>query len=124
MMQTFKEFSFEAAHKIPPYSDVHGHSFRVSVVIGGEPDATYGWSVSLYDLEDRLESLRRELDHKYLNDIEGLDCPSLENLARWIWDRLAPEIPGLERVSVARGVTGQSEGCTYAGPGRRVHADA
>lgn len=116
MIETYKEFSFEAAHKVPPYSDVHGHSFRVCVSIHGEPDATYGWSANLYDVETRIEKLHGELDHRYLNDIEGLEMPSLENLAKWLFDRLDGHIHGLESVHVSRGASGQSEGCIYRRP--------
>ncbi|HEX2256900.1 MAG TPA: 6-carboxytetrahydropterin synthase [Afifellaceae bacterium] len=123
-METFKEFSFEAAHQIPPHSDVHGHSFRVAVVVSGESDGNFGWSVSLYDLEEKTEAVRLALDHKYLNAIDGLSVPSLENLARWIWERLAPEVPGLERIKVERGVPGYSEGCSYRGEARGAYADA
>jgi 6-pyruvoyltetrahydropterin/6-carboxytetrahydropterin synthase len=124
MMETFKEFSFEAAHAIPPHSDVHGHSFRVSVVVCGQADTNFGWAVSLYDLEERTEAVRLALDHKYLNAIDGLSVPSLENVARWIWDRLAPDVPGLERITVERGMPGHAEGASYRGEAQRAYADA
>ena len=123
-METFKEFSFEAAHKIPPHSDVHGHSFRVAVVVGGETDDNFGWSLSLYELEEKTEAVRLALDHKYLNAIDGLSVPSLENLARWIWDRLAPDVPRLQQIRVERGVPGYAEGCSYRGEARGAYADA
>lgn len=115
-MELFKEFSFEAAHKVPSYSGVHGHSFIVEVVMAGQPDPAFGWPVSLTDIGPQIEALRRELDEKYLNDIEGLEIPSLENIARWIWKRLDPAVPGLERVTVRRGAAGHGEGCTYRRP--------
>jgi 6-pyruvoyltetrahydropterin/6-carboxytetrahydropterin synthase len=113
VIETYKEFSFEAAHKVPPYSDVHGHSFRVCVSIHGEPDATYGWSANLYDVETIVEKVQGELDHRYLNDIAGLEMPSLENLAKWLFDKFDGKIQGLESVHVSRGASGQSEGCIY-----------
>ncbi len=116
VIETYKEFSFEAAHKVPPYSDVHGHSFRVCVSMLGEPDATYGWAANLYDVEAKIEKVQSELDHRYLNDIEGLEMPSLENLAKWLFDRLDGDIKGLESVHVSRGASGQSEGCIYRRP--------
>jgi 6-pyruvoyltetrahydropterin/6-carboxytetrahydropterin synthase len=114
-MITFKEFTFEAAHQIPPFSTVHGHSFKVEVSCVGEPDPKYGWSVSLDDLQKEIDSLRAEVDHKYLNDLPGLQVPSLENVARWIWNRLSASQPALMRVVVSRGYDGQVEGCIYEG---------
>ncbi len=113
VIETYKEFSFEAAHKVPPYSDVHGHSFRVCISMQGEADATYGWAANLYEVESRIDELQGELDHRYLNDIEGLEMPSLENLAKWVFDKLDGHIAGLESVHVSRGASGQSEGCIY-----------
>jgi 6-pyruvoyltetrahydropterin/6-carboxytetrahydropterin synthase len=114
-MELFKEFSFEAAHAIPPYSGLHGHSFSVRVVLRGSPDPVYGWATSLTDIEPHVEAVRRELDHKCLNNIEGLAMPSLENIAQWIWRRLANTVPGLDRIIVRRGSSGHGEGCTYRG---------
>jgi 6-pyruvoyltetrahydropterin/6-carboxytetrahydropterin synthase len=115
-MITFKEFTFEAAHQIPPFSTVHGHSFKVEVSFAGKCDPTYGWAVSLDDLCKEVDRLRAEVDHKYLNDIPGLEVPSLENIASWIWNRLAAPMPSLTRVIVTRGYQGQVEGCVYDGP--------
>lgn len=115
MQQTLKEFGFEAAHKTPPYSELHGHSFRVEIVLSGKPDPIFGWSHNLYEIEPVIDRVRLELDHRYLNDIEGLSVPTLENLACWIWHRLDNQLEGLERVIVRRGQPGVSEGCSYSG---------
>ena len=114
-VETYKEFNFEAAHALPPHSPMHGHSFKVCVHIVGDPDPVFGWPVSLYDLDNHIDVLRKQVDHKVLNEIEGLSVPSLENLAGWVWNRLKPEFPGLDRVVVSRGFEGQSEGCVYRG---------
>lgn len=111
MLEVFKEFTFEAAHRIPPYSDLHGHSFVVEISVQGEPDTAFGWSASLTSLEPSIKRVQQALDHKYLNDIVGLEVPSLENVAHWIWRRLGPELRGLHRISVRRGYSGQAEGC-------------
>lgn len=124
MIATFKEFSFEAAHAIPPHSDVHGHSFRVCVEVGGQADEEFGWTVSLYDLEKNVDSVREQLDHRYLNSVEGLSVPSLENLARWIWTKLEDSVPGLQTITVSRGLPGQAEGCTYRGHSNGDHSHA
>ena len=116
MMETYKEFSFEAAHKLPPHSELHGHSFRVGLVFCGKSDPVFGWVENLDAAEDKIEALWKRLDHSYLNEIEGLENPSLENVARWIWHKLSEDFSTLSKVSVARGPEGQSEGCTYSGP--------
>ena len=119
-METSKQFTFEAAHSLPPYSGLHGHSFIVEVSISGDPDPEFGWPGNLYDLEPHIEAVRQELDHKHLNDIPGLSVPSIENVSRWIWERLEPHYSGLERVAVTRGSPGQMEGCVYRGPADRI----
>jgi len=85
----------------------------VQIVLQGKPDPVFGWPVSLTDLEPRIEAVRQELDHKYLNEIEGLAFPSLENIAAWIWRRLGDNVPGLDHIIVRRGNAGYGEGCTY-----------
>jgi 6-pyruvoyltetrahydropterin/6-carboxytetrahydropterin synthase len=120
MLETFLEFTFEAAHTTPPYARPHGHSFCATVVLKGTPDPVYGWSHDLRDVEPVIESVRRALDHTYLNDIEGLAVPTLENVARWIWQRLDGTLAGLDRVVVRRGTAGHAEGCVYRAPKRRA----
>ncbi len=112
MVETFVEFTFEAAHKLPPYSDLHGHSFKVAVYLQGEPDPVYGWSHNLYEVETAIGEVKHQLDHKYLNDVEGLEVPSIENTARWILARLESRLPGVDRVVLSRGREGAAEGCT------------
>ena len=120
MIELFKEFTFEAAHQLAanvdpdhPYANLHGHSFKVEVALRGEPDPATGWIVDLAEVEETLLQVRRRLDHNYLNSIEGLERPTLENLTRWIWDQVAPQLPGLCRVVVRRGTC--NEGCCYQG---------
>ncbi|MDJ1157782.1 6-carboxytetrahydropterin synthase [Chelatococcus sp. SYSU_G07232] len=115
MIETYKEFTFEAAHALPPFAGLHGHTFLVRVGLRGEPDPTFGWAANLYEVDREIEAVRVSLDHKYLNEIEGLANPSLENIARWIWANLAPKITGLDQVVVSRGTPGQAEGCIYRG---------
>lgn len=122
MSETFVEFTFEAAHQIPPHSGLHGHSFRAVVYLRGKPDPTYGWTHNLYEVEPVLTATKDLLDHRYLNDIAGLEIPTLENIARWIWSRLDKELSGLDRVIVRRGVDGMGEGCSYSGPALRETA--
>src|SRR4051794_19210900 len=115
MLETFVEFTFEAAHQLLPHSGLHGHSFRVVVYLTGKPDPIFGWTHNLYDVEAVVAAMRQRLDHSYLNEIEGLEIPSLENIASWIWRGLDQNIAGLDRVLVRRGIEGAGEGCSYSG---------
>ncbi len=81
----------------------------------GERDPIFGWSHNLYDVQAAVSETRQRLQDSYLNDIEGLEIPSLENVATWIWDRLDPVVPGLDRVLIRRGIEGAGEGCSYSG---------
>ena len=110
--QTFRQFSFEAAHATPPFSGLHGHSFCVTVGMTGTTDPVFGWSHNLYEIDPIIEDVRALVDHKYLNDVPGLDTPTLENVTSWIWNQLDHKIVGLEHVTVQRGNHGQAEGCT------------
>lgn len=117
-MQVFKEFQIEAAHLLPNLPAdhkcrrLHGHSFRILVTVEGELDAKYGWVMDFADIGKAFRPLFEQLDHHYLNEIEGLENPTSENLARWIWLRLAGDLPGLASVQVRETCTA---GCIYRG---------
>jgi 6-pyruvoyltetrahydropterin/6-carboxytetrahydropterin synthase len=114
-----KEFCFEAAHRLPraPVDHkcfrLHGHSFRVQVTIRGQVNPQTGWLQDFGDLKAAFAPLVAELDHHYLNEISGLDNPTSENLARWIWQRLAPRLPLLSEVLIHETCTSR---CVYRGP--------
>ncbi len=112
MLETFKQFTFEAAHQTPPYSGLHGHSFTVCVYMRGQPDPTFGWSHNLDEVEATIDQIKKQIDHKYLNDIAGLEVPTLENVTGWLLRRLTSAVDGVDRVQVRRGLEGSSEGCT------------
>lgn len=118
-MEIFKEFSFEAAHRLRNLptnhkcSRLHGHSFRVEVHVAGEVDPKMGWIVDFADIKAAFDPLHAVLDHNYLNEVEGLADPTSENLADWIWNRIAPSLPGLSKVVVRETCT---SGCIYRGP--------
>ncbi len=120
-MRIYKEFTFEGAHFLPsapkdhPNARIHGHSFRVRVSIDGEPDPKSGLIVHFDDLENALEDVRVTLDHNFLNNIEGLNNPTLELITKWMWDRLHNRVPGLAEIVISRDTCG--EGCVYSGPG-------
>jgi 6-pyruvoyltetrahydropterin/6-carboxytetrahydropterin synthase len=116
-----KEFTFEAAHRLPRLPAdhkcfrMHGHGFRVEIAVAGEIDPTLGWLVDYADIAARVEPIiRGELDHRTLNDVPGLENPTSEMLCVWLWRRLAPSLPGLAGVTVHETCTAR---CTYRGEG-------
>jgi 6-pyruvoyltetrahydropterin/6-carboxytetrahydropterin synthase len=117
-MDIFKTFTLECAHRLPNVpgghkcARMHGHSFRVEVHVNGPVDAHSGWVMDFADVRTAFEPLFQQLDHRCLNDVPGLENPTSENLARWIWRELAPQLPQLSRVVVHETCT---SGCTYAG---------
>ena len=86
------------------------------MVLTGAVDPTYGWSHNLYVVTEAMDSVRSRLNHKYLNDVEGLSVPTLENVAIWLWRELSRSLAGVARVEVSRGAEGHGEGCIYRGP--------
>jgi len=117
-LEIFKIFGFEAAHFLPnvPASHkcrrMHGHSFRVEVYVEGAVEPETGWVMDFADLKACFEPLEDRLDHRLLNEIEGLENPTSENLARWIWRELKPGLPGLTQLIVRETCTA---GCIYRG---------
>ncbi len=112
-------FGFDAAHRFATtprghkYSGIHGHSFQCQVTLRGTPRAPHGFVADLATVERICLSLRKQLDHTLLNEINDLQSPSLEHLSLWIWQRLERKLPGLARVAVRRDSLGQS--CSYSG---------
>jgi 6-pyruvoyltetrahydropterin/6-carboxytetrahydropterin synthase len=119
----FKEFTFEAAHRLPNVpaghkcARLHGHSFRVEVHVGGPVIEPTGWVMDFADIKAAFKPLDEQLDHYYLNEIKGLENPTSEILARWIWDRLLPSLPRLTKVVVRETCT---SGCIYEGKEDRL----
>lgn len=119
-MQIFKTFRIEAAHRLPNVpaahkcARLHGHSFAIEVHLQGPVDPVQGWVADFADVGAAFAPLFEQLDHRYLNEIPGLDNPTSENLAIWIWNALKPGLPLLARVIVHETCT---SGCSYAGPG-------
>lgn len=118
IVELVKEFRFEAAHYLPnlPASHkcrrMHGHSFRGEIAVRGPIDPVRGWLVDYADLKAALQPVVDRLDHYPLNEVEGLENPTSEMLAVWIWRRLAPSLPALHRVTVEETCTSR---CNYYG---------
>jgi 6-pyruvoyltetrahydropterin/6-carboxytetrahydropterin synthase len=119
LMLIYKEFTFEAAHFLPsapaghPNARIHGHSFNVRVTIEGKPDPKTGLVFHFDDLEAAIKEVRTLLDHQFLNEIEAIGAPTLENITVWIWNRLVRHVPGLYEVHISR--PSCHEGCVYRG---------
>ena len=116
-MDVFREFTFEAAHRLPNVADghkcgrLHGHSYRLEVHVRGDVDPVSGMVMDFADIKAAFEPLEDMLDHHYLNEIEGLDNPTSENLARWVWKHLEGALP-LSRIVVRETCT---SGAMYSG---------
>ena len=119
MTELTYEFWFDAAHQFRhmpighKYHGLHGHSFRVEIAVRGTPDPESGFIVDFAQLEAAGESIRERLDHRFLNEIVGLETPSLEHISRFIWDELKPRLAGLTRVAIRR--DSHRQGCVYTG---------
>ena len=117
-MEIYKEFHFEAAHRLPNVpaghkcARLHGHSFQVRLSVSGEAPEPSGWVMDFAELKAAFKPVLEQLDHYYLNDIPGLDNPTSENIARWIWTRLKPGLPLLSKVEIRETCT---SGCIYRG---------
>ena len=118
MTTIWKRFALEAAHRLPNVppdhkcARLHGHSFRVRVVIDGPVDPHTGWVMDFGDVKAAVRPLVERLDHHYLNEIPGLENPTSEQLARWIWRELAARLAGLAAIEVRETCT---SGCVYRG---------
>ena len=117
-MIIYKEFRFEAAHRLPNVpadhkcARLHGHSFVVGVHVEGPVGKESGWVMDFGDISKVFSPIYDQLDHYYLNEIKGLENPTSENLAIWIWQRLKPELPALSMLEIKETCT---SGCQYRG---------
>ncbi|WP_068546540.1 6-carboxytetrahydropterin synthase QueD [Thalassotalea crassostreae] len=105
-IEIYKEFTFEAAHKLPNVPDghkcgrLHGHSYNVRIHLKGTVDKNSGWFIDFSDVKTIFKPIYNQLDHHYLNDIEGLENPTAEVISKWIWNKLKPELPELFAVEL------------------------
>jgi 6-pyruvoyltetrahydropterin/6-carboxytetrahydropterin synthase len=119
MWELTKGFRFEAAHALPGTTfgaaseEIHGHSFRAEVTLRGTPDPETGMVLDLGLLERSIAEVQKLLDHKLLNNVAELGAPTLENLSRFIWERVQ-HAGRITKVSVHRDSCNES--CSYFGP--------
>ena len=117
-MEIFKEFIIEAAHKLPHVPPghkcgrLHGHSFRIEIHVRGPVDQKLGWVIDFADIKCAFNPIEEQIDHRYLNEIPGLENPTSENLAHWIWERMKIKLPTLSKVVLRETCT---TGCIYEG---------
>ncbi len=117
-MDIFRVFHLQCARRLPalpeshPCSRLHGHSFKVELTVSGDIDPVHGWVLDFVDIETAWHPIHAALDHRCLNDIDGLDNPTSENLAVWLWQQLKPALPGLSAVAV---METHDAGCIYRG---------
>ena len=117
-MEIFKEFTIEAAHLLPNMPPghkcgrLHGHSFRIEVHVRGPLDPHRGWIIDFADIKTVFKPIEEQLDHHYLNEVPGLENPTSENVAKWLWSKLHPVLPLLSKVVVRETCT---SGCIYMG---------
>ncbi len=117
-MEIFKTFTVEAAHRLPNVpvghkcSRLHGHSFQISIYVEGEAGEQTGWIMDFGELKKAFQPIYDQLDHHYLNDITGLENPTSEMLAIWIWNKLKPALPSLSQILIKETCT---SGCVYRG---------
>ena len=117
-MDIFRVFQVEAAHRLPNVPEghkcarLHGHSFRIEVHVTGPVGEDDGWVMDFAELRRIFQPVFDQLDHHYLNEIEGLENPTSENLAKWIWQQLQPGLDGLKKISVQETC---NAGCIYRG---------
>lgn len=113
-----KDFCFEAAHTLPSLPDdhkcrqMHGHSFKVEISIEGEVDERIGWVYDHKRISQAMEPLLSRLDHAYLNDVPGLESPTIERLAAWFWRKLEVDLPGLAEIVIYETPTAR---CSFRG---------
>ena len=105
-MEIYKDFSFDSAHFLPNVPDghkcknMHGHTYKLRVFLKGQPDPSLGWIMDFKELKDIVGPIIDQLDHRLINDIEGLENPTAENITIWIWDKIRPLLSNLSKVEL------------------------
>ena len=117
-MILYKKYFFDGAHYMPnfpkghPYREVHGHSYEMILHLEGKIKQNEGWITDFKKIDRIVNAVIKTIDHKLLNEVDGLKIPTSENIAIWFWDRLKPSLPNIKKVEISRPRIG---GCIYAG---------
>ena len=117
-MIVYKKFNIESARSIPnlpkthPCHHIHGHSFKIIISVKGPVNKQNGFVTDFQDIDDAFSPFKKELDHSYLNDIEGLQNPTSENICIWIWDKIQSSLPNIYKIEIKET---DSTGCIYKG---------
>lgn len=117
-MKIFRSFTFDAAHRLPNLhsshrcSNLHGHTFKAEIHVESNLMPGFDWVVDFGDIKDAVEPVVLALDHKYLNDVEGLENPTSENICKWLWKKIHPKLPILIKIVVQES---PNSGAEYAG---------
>ena len=117
-MIIFKEFNFDSAHFLPNVPDghkckeIHGHTYRLILYFEGKIDVQFGWLIDFAEIKEVVDPIINNIDHKLLNNIEGLENPTCEAIAIWLWDNIKPTIPLLNRIELHETLT---SGVVYEG---------
>ena len=125
-MEIFREFTFDAAHRLEHLPEghkcarIHGHTYRLRVVLAGPLDPVIGWVLDFAELKRVVSGVLEPLDHHLLNDVPGLEQPTTERIIAWLWERLQPELPQLTRLELWENTT---SGAIYAGEPIRTTQD-
>lgn len=117
-MEIFKQFTFDSAHSLPNVPDghkckgIHGHTYHLTVFFEGEINEKMGWLIDFSNITAEIKPLIEMLDHKYLNDIEGLENPTCEIICVWLWNKIKPKLPLLSKIELKETPT---SGAIYEG---------
>jgi len=117
-MIIFKEFTFDSAHSLPNVPEghkckaIHGHTYRLKVIIEGDLDPHLGWVMDFSDLKNVVKPVIDQIDHKYMNELKGLENPTCEAIAIWLWNKIKPSLPLLKEIELHETPT---SGTVYSG---------
>ena len=117
-MQIFKQFTFDSAHFLPHVPDghkckeIHGHTYRLTVYVEGELEKTLEWVMDFAEMKNVIDPVVKSIDHKLLNNISGLENPTCEIIAVWLWNKIKPEVPLMTKIELHETPT---SGAVYEG---------
>ena len=99
-------FRIESARRLTglpsdhPCSRLHGHSFQIELTLIGDRQEDTGWVIDYHLISSSVGPVLRQLDHRVLNEVPGLENPTTENLCFWLYEKIKTEIPELVQITV------------------------